>query len=90
MRIISIEFAASEETHVQFFGQVVVEVAAKQAERSASAKGNIVIPFPTGQIGDGSGSASEGDTGEGKTDTGETEVNMGASVTEGETTEIAV
>lgn len=56
MRIISIEFATSEETHVQFFGQVVVEVAAKQAERSASAKGNIVIPFPTGQIGDGSGS----------------------------------
>lgn len=70
VRIISIEFAASEETHVQFFGQVVVEVAAKQAERSASAKGNIVIPFPAGQTGDGSGSASEGDAGGGNTETG--------------------
>lgn len=90
VRIISIEFAASEETHVQFFGQVVVEVAAEQAERSASAKGNIVISFPAGQTGDGSGPASEGDTGAGNTDTGETEVNIGASVTADETTEITV
>lgn len=47
-KIISIEFATSEETHAQFFGQVVVDVAANPVERSAAAKGSIVIPDPTG------------------------------------------
>ncbi len=46
VRIISIEFASKEETHVQFFGQVVVDVSAVQVEKSASAKGTIAIPFP--------------------------------------------
>lgn len=46
VRIISIEFASKEETHVQFFGQVVVDTNAAQVEKSASAKGTIVIPFP--------------------------------------------
>ena len=48
VRIISIEFAAKEETHVQFFGQVLVDVSAGQVSRSASAKGSIVVPFPAG------------------------------------------
>lgn len=47
VKIISIEFAASEETHVQFFGEVVVDVAAEQTERTAMAKGNITIPDST-------------------------------------------
>ena len=47
VRIISIEFASKEETHVQFFGQVVVDVSAVQVGKSASAKGTIVIPFPS-------------------------------------------
>lgn len=47
VRIISIEFAASEETHVQFFGEVVVDVAAEQTERTAMAKGSITIPDST-------------------------------------------
>lgn len=47
-KIISIEFATSEETHVQFFGQVIVDVAANPVEQSAAAKGNIVIPNSTG------------------------------------------
>lgn len=42
-KIISIEFATTEENHAQFFGQVV-DAAALQAERTASAKGTIVIP----------------------------------------------
>ncbi|MCI9229763.1 MAG: hypothetical protein HFH96_01385 [Lachnospiraceae bacterium] len=46
VRIISIEFAAKEETHVQFFGQVLVDVSAEQVSRSASASGSIVVPFP--------------------------------------------
>ncbi len=44
-KIISIEFATTEENHAQFFGQVVVDAAALQAERTASAKGTISIPF---------------------------------------------
>ena len=48
VRIISIEFASKEENHAQFFGQVVVDVAADPAARSANASGTIVIPFPSG------------------------------------------
>lgn len=70
VRIISIEFASKEETHVQFFGQVVVDVSAVQQERTASAAGNIVVPFPAGSGGTDterdSGAAS--DTGDGGTD----------------------
>lgn len=58
VRIISIEFASKEENHAQFFGQVVVDVAADPAARSANASGTIVIPFPSA----GSG-AAEGNTG---------------------------
>ena len=55
VRIISIEFASKEENHAQFFGQVVVDVAADPATRSANASGTIVIPFPSGHIGDSGG-----------------------------------
>lgn len=43
-RIISIEFATTEENHAQFFGQVIVDAAAVQTERMASAKGTVTIP----------------------------------------------
>ena len=46
--VISIEFASKEENHAQFFGQVVVDVAADPAARSANASGTIVIPFSSG------------------------------------------
>ena len=46
VKIISIEFASKEENHVQFFGQVIVDVKALDKERTASAKGTIVVPFP--------------------------------------------
>lgn len=72
VRIISIEFASSEETHVQFFGQVIVDVAAVQADREASAKGSIIIPSNAdGTAGDGdmeTGSADE--SGSSGTETG--------------------
>lgn len=70
VRIISIEFASKEETHVQFFGQVVVDVSAVQQERTASAAGNIVVPFPadTGGADAGGGSGGASDTGDGGTD----------------------
>lgn len=43
-KIISIEFAASEEVMAQFFGSVIVGVKADPIERKASAKGEVVIP----------------------------------------------
>ena len=57
VRIVSIEFASKEENHAQFFGQVVVDVAADPATRSANASGTIVIPFPSGNTGDSGGAA---------------------------------
>ena len=44
-RIISIEFATTEENHAQFFGQVVIEVTAVAKERTANAVGVINIPM---------------------------------------------
>lgn len=42
-KIISIEFAASEEVMAQFFGSVIVGVKANPIERKAAAKGDVVI-----------------------------------------------
>jgi len=55
VRVISIEFAAKEETHVQFFGQAVVDVRAAQVERRACASGSIVVPVPVAGTGGGTG-----------------------------------
>lgn len=43
-KIISIEFATSEDNHAQFFGQVIVDVKADSVERETAAKGTIFIP----------------------------------------------
>ena len=43
-KIISIEFATSEENHAQFFGSVIVDVKADAVERAASAKGSVLVP----------------------------------------------
>lgn len=45
-KVVSIEFATTEENHAQFFGQIVVDAAALQAERTEKAKGTVVVPFP--------------------------------------------
>ena len=61
VRIISIEFASKEENHAQFFGQVVVDVAADPAAKSANASGTVVIPLPSGESEAGtSSSAADG------------------------------
>ena len=44
VKIISIEFAASEEVMAQFFGSVILSVKANQIERSVTAKTDVVIP----------------------------------------------
>ena len=64
VRIISIEFASKEENHAQFFGQIIVDVVADQKERTADAKGTVVIPFPAA-------GAEGGDSGEADTGTGD-------------------
>lgn len=46
VKIISIEFAAAEETHVQFFSIVVVDVSADMVELSGTAAGTIMVPVP--------------------------------------------
>lgn len=43
-KIISIQFATSEDNHAQFFGQVIVDVSAELFTRSAEASGQLVIP----------------------------------------------
>lgn len=53
VKLVSIQFASSEENHMQFFAQIVVDVAADHVERSAEASGTVVLPFP-----DGSGSGT--------------------------------
>lgn len=45
VRIISIEFAAGEQVHVQFFAIVVVEVLADAVEQKGMAAGKIVVPM---------------------------------------------
>ena len=77
VRIISIEFASKEENHAQFFGQVVVDVAADPTARSANASGTIEIPFPFGNTEDSGGAAG-------------TENNSGDGVDGEETTDISV
>ena len=60
VKIISIEFASREENHVQFFGQVALEVAADRVERSASAKGSVFVPLASGDISGGNGGGTGG------------------------------
>lgn len=43
-KIISIEFATTEDNHAQFFGQVIVDVTAEQITRTATAAGDVTVP----------------------------------------------
>ncbi len=84
VRIISIEFAAKEETHVQFFGQAVVDVRAAQEERTASASGSIVVPIPAAGTDAGaetggnrdSAREDEGSAGDGSRTGGSTDITV--------------
>ncbi len=61
VRIISIEYASKDETHVQFHAQVMVDVVADTVSRSASAKGTIVVPIPSSSSGNGTETGTETD-----------------------------
>lgn len=76
VRIISIEYASSEETHVRFNAQVMVDVKADTVSRSASAKGTIVVPILSSGSGDsGTGTETCG-TDTGSAETGTTDVSV--------------
>ncbi len=84
VRVISIEFAAKEETHVQFFGQAVVDVRAAQAERTASASGSIVVPIPA------AGTDAGAETGGNRDSAGEDDGRAGDGSGTGGSTDITV
>ena len=42
-KIISIEFATTEDNHAQFFGQIIVDVTASQVTKTATASGEVTI-----------------------------------------------
>lgn len=44
VKIISIQFASSEQNHAQFFGQIIIDAVADTVSRSAMVSGNVVIP----------------------------------------------
>lgn len=69
---------------MQFFGQVVVDVSAVPQERTASAAGNIVVPFPAdtgGDSGSGSDTGDDGTSGENGNDTKDVTVAVELPVT---------
>ena len=78
VKIIIIEFASKEEKHVQFFGQVVVDVAAEPVGRSASTNGTISVPIPAEAAGGDTGAdfLSEGGSDSGKGSGGTVEVSV--------------
>ncbi|WP_368197132.1 hypothetical protein [Blautia wexlerae] len=82
MKLISIQFASFEENHMQFFAQVVVDVAANPIERSAEASGTVVIPFPNGGGNGESGSSTDGSGG--VAGSGESENGSGGTAGDGE------
>lgn len=43
-KIISIEFATTEDNHAQFFGQVIVDITADPVTKTATVTGDVVIP----------------------------------------------
>ena len=64
VKIITIEFATSEDNHAQFFGSVIVDVEADAVERTALAKGEVVIPAAGGMDAGTGGEESPGDAGQ--------------------------
>lgn len=47
LKIISIQFASTESNHMQFFGQVVVDVTADKVNQTGTVEGTITIPAMT-------------------------------------------
>ena len=87
-KIISIQFATSEANHVQFFGQVMINVAAKAVTKTGEASGSITIPaLPVSAAAtldaDDSGAGSADTTGTGAENTAESTDAAGTDTTTG-------
>ena len=98
VKIISIQFASSEENHMQFLGEVVMDVQAEAVSRSAEAKGTIVVPIPGNSAGtesttvtadEGSGTAADS-AAEDANDAAGTAAADAAEATESGSTEVSV
>lgn len=92
-KIISIQFATSEANHVQFFGQVMINVAAKAVTKTGEATGSITIPsLPVSTApgasesgGTDSGSSNSAGTGTGDTSGDTDTTGSGTGETSGST-----
>lgn len=83
-KIISIQFATSEDNHAQFFGQIIVDVKADAVNRSAAATGKITIPAVNVD-------AVETETAEGETAEGEvTAAPVAIGIAEEKTLEVSL
>lgn len=69
VKVISIQFATNEANHMQFFGQIIIDVKADQLEKNTMAAGTVVVPFPVSTAESGTG--TETGTGESSSETGE-------------------
>ncbi len=75
LKIISIQFASTEDNPMQFFGQAVIDVAADKSTQTGTAEGSITIPAMTVGSSDASATDSTGSA------TPETTVNVSLPVT---------
>ncbi|MCD8395887.1 MAG: hypothetical protein LUD12_01635 [Lachnospiraceae bacterium] len=84
--VISIEFAASQETNAEFIAQVLITVAADEVTRSAIAEGTITIPDSSGSSTGTDDSDSTDESGDDTSDSGTdtatgTEISVSIPVT---------
>ena len=87
LKVISIQFATSEANHMQFFGQIIVDVKADAVNRSSNAAGTIVVPFPATTSGSSGSEESSGtDTGSDNSEGSSSETTEEA----GTTTDVSV
>lgn len=85
LKVISIQFASTEENHMQFFGQVMLDVKADPVTKTGKAEGSIELPDSfsgtgTDVSGTGAGSSADAGTGSGAG----TDAGTGTGSTDGE------
>lgn len=83
LKIISIQFASTEANHMQFFGQVALNIAADKVQKTGKAEGSITIPVMAAETAadDGSGTAADASsTADAGSSTSETTVQVSLPV----------
>lgn len=77
LKVISIQFASTEANHMQFFGQVMVDVKADPRTLTGKAEGSVTLPATGESAG---GSDTSGSDGTGTTDTSGTDAASSGSL----------